>query len=91
MPSQIDTLRFMFRTWDDYRLIARKEELESELAERNTTSHAAAGISESSQRHVMLLTEMRALLDVMSERKLIGVKPTPKKSYGIVSIGVHER
>lgn len=81
----------MFRTWDDDRLRDKKVQLESELADRNVTSHSAAGVSESSTRHTNLMTELRALLDVMRERKLIEAKPTPRRAYGIISIGASER
>lgn len=91
MASQKDTLRFLFRTWEDGRLRDRKVELEAELADRNVTSHSAAGVSESSARHTTLMTELRALLDVMYERGLIKVKPQPRRAYGCVSYGYRER
>lgn len=91
MARPIDTLRQMFRTWEDERLRQRKIDLENELEERNVTSNSAAGISESSNRHIALLTEMEALIGVMTEKKLIDIKPTRRRAYGVITIGRHER
>lgn len=91
MASQKDTLRFLFRTWDDDQLRDKKLELEAELQDRNVTSHSAAGVSESSERHTKLMTELRALLDVMSARGLIDAKPEPRRAYGCVAYNLNDR
>lgn len=91
MARPIDTMRQMFRTWDNERLRQKKIDLENELEERNVTSSSAAGISENSNRHVALLQEMEALLAVMMEKKLIDIMPSRRRGYGVVSFGINER
>lgn len=86
MRPDLETYRVAFRTRDDEWLKNRFEELFQELEDsRNITSQSDVGQAISSERHILLGVEMRALTDVMSAKGLIDAKRSPRGAYAFIA------
>lgn len=79
-------IRRLVSTWDDERLIARKEKLEAELEDgRNTTSTSDVGQSHTSHRLVSFQIELRAVLDEGQSRGLWKPTRMVRQTWGYVT------
>lgn len=86
MKGDLNSLRIIYRTFSDDRLKKRLESLQDELEDsRDVTSHSDTGQSYASERHVHLLSEIRAVTDVMVERGLLNIRRDPRGAIPFVS------
>lgn len=85
--TELETLRVFFLTRSDTWLRNRLETLGQELEDsRDVQSTSDIGQTYSSQRHIKLVVEMRALTDVMTQRKLITARRSPRGAYAFSAV-----